>query len=141
MSKVICKGTVLEVTISTVLTPIAQVVSIDAGDVEAETFEADTLDNASPGIPYMNTGRVEPGKISGELFFDYSLASHIGFVGLITTPVSTPNAGKILFTNAQLMAFTAVGHSLGLTVALKDGLKGKFSMKLAALPTFSAGTS
>ena len=141
MSKVICKGTVLEVTIASVLTPIAQVISIDAGDLEAETAEVDTLDNSGPGIPYMNTGRVEPGKVSGELFFDSSLASHTGFIGLISTPVTTPNAGKILFTNAQEMVFAAVGHALGLAVALKEGLKAKFSMKLSGLPTFSAGTS
>jgi hypothetical protein len=141
MSTVICKGTTLKLTISTVMTPLSQVLSIDAGDMETETFESDTLENGSPGIPYTNTGRTEPGNVSGELFFDPSLASHIAYLGFISSPPTSPVAGKIVFSNAQLMAFSAVGFGLGVAVALKEGLKGKFKMKLSGLPTFSAGAS
>ena len=121
MSKIICKGTFLKVTIASALTTLAQVISIDAGDIENETTEVDTLDNSSPGIPYMNTGRVEAGKISGELFFDGSDASHIAYVGFCTAPPTAPVNGKILFTNAQLMAFAAVGFAL---LALAAAAKG-----------------
>ena len=80
-----CKGTLLKATIASVLTPIAQVIGIDTGDIEGETYEADTLDNLSAGIPYAPTGRVEGGKTSGELFFDYNESSHAAYVALIGT--------------------------------------------------------
>jgi hypothetical protein len=134
-----CKGTALKVTISSVLTAVAQITSLDIGDIEGETYEADTLDNASAGIPYAATGRVEGGKVSGELFFDYNVASHAGYIALIGTGgvacvVSFPQA------TAFNIAFTAASFGLGLTVALKDGLKGKFNIKVSGQPTFGAGS-
>ena len=103
MATVICKGTAMNLTIANVLTPVAQVISIDLDGIESETFEADTLNNLSPFIPYQNTGRTEPGKLSGELFFDNSLSSHSAYFGLISTPTgsSFPVAGSIDFTKLR----------------------------------------
>lgn len=38
------------------------------------------------------------------------------------------------------MAFSAAGFGLGLTVALKEGLKGKFTIKHSGQPIFGAGS-
>lgn len=142
MAKLRCKGTVLKVTFATVLTPLAQVVSFDFGDMKAETAECDTLDNEDAGIPKMNTGRSDGGKVSGELFFDPALASHIAYYGLVTTPPTTVTACAILFTNSPqtTMSYDAVGFGLSVQVSLKEGLKGKFEHEISGLPTFPTGS-
>jgi hypothetical protein len=142
MAKLRCKGTVLKVTVATVLTPIAQIVSFDFGDFKSETTEVDTLDNADAGIPKMNTGRADGGKVSGELFFDPALASHTAFYGLVSTPPTTETACTVEFTNSPktTMSYNAVGFGLSGQVALKEGLKGKFEMEISKLPTFATGS-
>ncbi|MFZ5829820.1 MAG: phage tail tube protein [Planctomycetota bacterium] len=139
MSIVRCKGTALKQKIASVYTAVAQVISIDGPELESETFEADTLDNASAGIPYEHTGRSEGGKVSGELFFDPALAGHQAMLALITTPASQD--WKLAFVDAAVTeaSFTGAGFSLSPTVALKEGLKAKFSIKLDGIPTW-AGT-
>jgi hypothetical protein len=144
MSKIPCKGTKLSVTMSGVLTPVAQIINFDFGDFQQEHFEADTLDNAVPGIPYLPTWRVECGKIAGELFFDPLLASHTALLAIIqatstSTAVSFPCPCTATFnsTIASTMSFSAVGFGLGGTVALKDGLKAKFNAKITTIPTIS----
>lgn len=136
MAIIKCKGTALKQSISSVYTTVAQVTSLDGPDMEAESFEADTLDNAVAGIPHKPTGRSEGGKVSGELFFDPLLAGHKSLLALLTTPVL--QAWKIVFADNSVTewTFTGAGFSLGIAVALKDGLKGKFSIKLDGLPMF-----
>lgn len=143
MAVIKSKGSVLSLTIASALTPIAQILSLDAGDVESETFEADYLDNGSPGIPYAPTGRVEGGKVNGELFFDQSLAGQAGYMALIAAPPSSGSAGTLSLggssssTRSGLMSFVGAGFGMGLALALKDGVKGKFNIKVSGLPTFS----
>jgi len=136
MAKVICKGTVLKQTISSVLTAVAQVISIDLPEMESETVESDTLDNATAGIPYTPTGRTEGGKVSGELYLDPALAGHKSLLALLTTPATC--VWNIIFADTGLTtwAFTGAGFSLGGSVALKELLKAKFGIKLSGLPTF-----
>ena len=56
------KGTVLEQDLAgTTYVAVAQVIDLTLPDMEMESFEADTLDNASAGIPYKATGRTEGG--------------------------------------------------------------------------------
>lgn len=63
------KGSVFEVEVATVLTAIAQLMSIDLPEHEAETFEADTLDNSNVGIPYKATGRVRAVRLGWKDFW------------------------------------------------------------------------
>jgi hypothetical protein len=133
-----CKGMALSMTIASSLTPIGQIMSFDEGDVERQTFEADTLDNSQAGIIYGATGRVEPGKISGELFLDKNDSGQAGLVAFITTPSAASSVGQVTYASPAVGSgslapgtFTVVGASLGLTVALKEGLKAKFSLKLS----------
>lgn len=136
MSVLKCKGTVLQQAIASVLTAVAQVISLDLPEMESETFESDTLDNANAGIPYTPTGRTEGGKCSGELFLDPALAGHKAMIALLTTPVACNWAIKFADAGTTTWPFAGAGFSLGGTVALKEGLKGKFGIKLNGLPTF-----
>ncbi|MHC4606715.1 MAG: phage tail protein [Planctomycetota bacterium] len=140
MAKVRCKGTVLQQMIATIYTTVAQLISLDLPDMESETYESDTLDNANAGIPYDATGRSEGGSLGFEGFFDPALDGHQKLLELITTPPipTEDETWKIIFadTGASEWTFTGAGISFGGTVALNDGLKMSGSIKLDGLPTF-----
>ena len=160
---VICKGTHLDIWAesASAYTAVAQVLSIDLPEVEVETFECDYLANTGVGIPYMTTNRVEGGKCSGEIWLDPTGAStgnHYSLYQLMTTPnLNLPSANTSPSSTSQIawqVVFTSVGSSpypawqfygagfsLGATVALKEGLKGKFSIKLSGIPVFSTTAS
>ena len=131
------KGTVFNLEVSTVLTAIGQVMSIDLPEHEAETFEADTLDNSNPGIPYKATGRVEGGSVGIEGFLDPVLASFQVITDRLNTP-TTSEGGSIVFadTATTSWAFEIAGATLGGTVVLNDGVKFTASFKLDGSVTF-----
>lgn len=134
------KGTALKIEIVSVLTAVANLVSLDLPEGAAETFEADTLDNASPGIPHKATGRVEGGSVGFEGFLDPVLASFQALTDLLTTPVlaTTNDGASITFsdTAATVWAFTMAGITIGGSVALNDGVKFSGSIKLDGMVTY-----
>ncbi|KKK76872.1 hypothetical protein LCGC14_2859280 [marine sediment metagenome] len=134
------KGTVLHQMIGTVYTAVAQLISLDLPDMESETFEADTLDNANAAIPHKGTGRTEGGSVGFEGFLDPVLASFTTLLALLTTPpaIGSEESYKIIFadTGTSEWAFTGAGLSIGGTVALGDGVKFTGGIKLDGLPTF-----
>lgn len=140
MTVVRSKGTVLQQTVGTTYTAVAQIISLDLPDMEAETFEADTLDNANAAIPHKGTGRSEGGSVGFEGFLDPALAGHQSLLELLTTPpvIGSEEAWKIIFadTGTTEWSFTGAGVSIGGTVALGDGLKFTGGIKLDGLPTF-----
>lgn len=126
------KGTLLKLSIASVLTTIAQVPMIDLPEGANETFEADYLDNTEAGIPHKATGRTEGGEVGFELWFDPVLAGHQAITDLLTTPAASGTPGQIVFADAATTEwdFTAAGVTLGGTVQLKEGLKAKGKLKL-----------
>lgn len=141
MAQLKCKGTALQQELATVFTAVAQIISMDGPEQEAETYEADTLDNASAGIPYKPTGRTEGGSLSGEMFLDPALAGHTHFMALLTTPQSENY--KLVFANAVATEwpFAGAGFSISPTVALADGLKASFNIKLDGMVTLPGSGS
>ena len=141
MAKVISKGTAIQQTISAAFVTVAQVISLDGPDCESETFEADTLDNTNAGIPYKPTGRTEGGSLSGDLFYDPALDSHKDLLELLRLPAE--ESWKIVFadTGASVWTFAGAGLSFSPTVALNDGLKANFAIKLDGIPTYPSGGS
>jgi hypothetical protein len=137
MAKHQCKGTILDQDVASVYVVISQIISIDLPDMESETYDADTLDNTNAGIPYEPTGRTEGGSMSGELFYDPGLTDHQELTALLTTPAK--NNWRIRFTNTgtSIWTFSGAGIGIGGTVALNDGLKANFSVKLNGIPTFT----
>lgn len=141
MSKIKCKGTALAQKISSAYVTVAQVISLELPTVESETFEADTLDNTDAGIPYQATGRTEGGSCSGELFYDPTLDSHQNLLELLREPQAEDWQITFADSSQSTWTFTGAGFSLGGTVALNDGLKATFSIKLDGIPTFPNGGS
>jgi len=141
MALVKCKGTSLLQEIASTYTAVAQVISIDLPEAESETYEADTLDNSSAGIPYSQTGRSEGGSCGFEFFYDPNLTGHQNLTELIRAPAD--ENWRVTFVDAGTgsWSFTGAGLSLGGTVALNDGLKGTGSIKLDGIPTYPSGGS
>ena len=141
MSKIKCKGTALAQEIASSYVTVAQVISLELPTVESETFEADTLDNTDAGIPYQATGRTEGGSCSGELFYDPALVGHQNLTELLRVPQDENWQITFMDSEDSTWTFTGAGFSLGGTVALNDGLKATFSIKLDGIPTFPSGGS
>jgi hypothetical protein len=150
MSKHRCKGTVLNQKVATAFVAVAQVISLDGPGMASETFEADTLDNTDAGIPYQSTGRTEGGSVSGEIFFDPALQGHLNLLYLLDNPafpesltVASTENWQLIFADVATTEwdFEGAGFELSPKVALNDGLKASFSIKLSGTPTFpSAGS-
>ena len=141
MAKLICKGSVLEQTVSSSFVAIAQMIGMSGPDMVSETYDADTLDNADAGILYEPTGRTEPGSLSGDLFLDPALAGHQNMMALLTAPEA--EAWKLKFADTAVTAWTfnGAGLSVSPTIALNDGLKASIAIKLNGLPTFAGSGS
>lgn len=130
------KGTLLKQNLGS-LTTVAQIFSISWTGMQSETYESDTLDNASEGIPYAATGRTEYGTVSGELFLDPAIAGHKALVALLETPAD--EGWSLTFPDNTAWAFTGAGFGLdGPRVVLNDGIKAGFSIKVDDAPTFPA---
>lgn len=141
MAKIRTKGTVLQQEVSSVLTAVAQIVSIDLPDMESESYESDTLDNANAGVPYDSTGRTEGGSAGFEMFFDPALAGHRALLDLLDDPVTYVDQNwNLIFADAGTTnwSFVGAGFGLGGAVALSDGLKATCSIKMDGLPVFPA---
>lgn len=137
MAFVVGKGTVFSLEVSTVATAIGQVISIDLPEHEAETFEADTLDNSNPGIPYKSTERVEGGSVGIEGFLDPALSSFQIITDRLND-ASAPEGGSVTFADSgtTAWAFETAGTSLGGSVVTNDGVKFNASFKLDGSITF-----
>lgn len=141
MSKVVSKGTVLAESISSVYTPIAQIISLDLPEGETENVESDTLDNTDPGIPYSPTGRTEGGSLSGEMYLDPALSGHKRFTAKLNSPLTTlPQNYRVQFADSgsTQWPFSAAGVTFGATVAVNDLLKASFSLKVNGRITYPA---
>lgn len=135
-----CKGTTLKREISSVMTAVAQVISMDLPEAEAETFEADHLGNTDAGILYLPTGRTEGGEFGCELFLDPALSGHKQYTADLEDPwtrlnpsaagVGVPHSVTFTDSTPTVWTFNVVGVTLGATVALNDGLKANLTLKL-----------
>ena len=136
MAKIVSKGTVLKQTIGSVLTAVAQIVSIDHSGAESETFESTTLDTSGNGKEYLATGFSEGGTLDFDLFYDPALAGHQSITDEVTTPAA--RAWEITFADAATTAagVTSAGLGFGFSVDMNDGLKGSVSIKLDQLMTY-----
>jgi hypothetical protein len=132
------KGTTFSIDVGAGLAAVSQVISITQPEGQNETFEADYLDNPNAAIPHKSTGRSEGGNAGGEVWLDNT--SHAGMMTLIKTPDTDGFSCSIGFVTGT-WTFTGAGLSFGGgSVALSDGVKSNFSVKLDGVAEISAGT-
>ncbi|MFH5805296.1 hypothetical protein [Alienimonas sp. DA493] len=142
------KGAVLSIDISSVSTPVGQIVSAEIAENEPEMFEGRTLDQTGTGMEEQPTGYVTPGDITGELFFDSRLAAHALLLdadplihfereGSITLGDGDPDLSN---AGATSLAFTATSIGASLTIAMNDGVKSSFTIKQKEPAVLTAAT-
>lgn len=127
MAKIKSKGTLLKQTISMTLTTVAQVLSLDVADSETEMFDSTDL-STTVWRTMDPTGYSKAGDVSGELFYDPALAGHQAFTDLLAAPADTVFTVTYADGSSTVQTFTASGYKFGATVAMNDGLKGKFTL-------------
>jgi hypothetical protein len=137
MAKVITKGTVINQTITTTLTPVAQIIEFSQSGAESETYDATTLDTTGAGKEYAPTGYSEGGTFDFSLFYDPNLAGHQAITDLITTPATC--AWSIVFVDAgtTTSTFDSAGVGMDITGAMNNGLTADVSLKLNQLLEYS----
>lgn len=134
MAKLKGKGTVLQQTISSTLTDVAQITDIDISGEASLDFDSTTLD----GVVYETkdvTGYSSPGTVKVGLLFDPALAGHQAIVSLITTPVAC--VWKIKYSDAgpSSLTYTSAGVDLSQKIAMKDGVRATLTMNRTGAPT------
>lgn len=127
-NKMRSKGTVLKVTIATVLTAIPQIISIDKTGEEGESYDGRTLDQASPTMQKPSTGYVSPPVIGGELFYDSANTVHAAIKTLMRAPADT--VFTLTYTDAGPVVETWTVSTVGWDekFAGNDGVKASFKL-------------
>ncbi len=128
------KGSVLQQTIASTLTDIAQSTGIDLSGEASGDFDTTTLDGGVFETKAV-TGYASGGTVKLELFFDPALAGHAALVATISTPATCVYKLKYSDSGPSSLTYTAAGAGLDQKIAMKDGVKGTWSMNRTGTPT------
>jgi len=130
------KGTVLKMTIASVLTAIPQIVTLSKSGEKGETDDVRALDSAA-GLPNASTGFVAPPKISGEMILDRANAVHVAMFALMRAPAN--NVLNLVYTDTGPVTEAWTSTALGIDEDF-DGSKAvraKFEWTLTGTATVS----
>lgn len=132
MGMIVCKGTLLKLSIASTLTTVAQMIETTPPTWKSTDYESKTLDQSGAGVPRDLDGYADGGEFSATFWWDPTVASHAAMLALITTPTKgtweqvltggTPN--KIDFTSAGLQLSPKVDMGKGLQAEIKGNLDG-----------------
>jgi hypothetical protein len=131
-------GTLLKATITSVLTTVAQRVSIDGPEMSVGTAETTNLDSTwktfRPTLP-------DGGTLSGTLQYDPKDASHAFLFTLISSPSQTGNVMNLVFKDGTIAAFTGILTKLKPTgMEVEGNLEAEFEIKVTGAIVITPGT-
>jgi len=129
------KGTVLQLSIASVYTAIAQAMEINAPDAEVQDFDATCLDSGV-GMEHKPTGYTEGGKCSASGMFDPQHASHKACTAFLAAPAIA--LWKIVWSDGATTAWPFSGLLKKFTpkASVADGLKYDLEIQLDGLVTY-----
>jgi len=135
MAIIVSKGTVLEFTISSVDTAVAQVIGINVGKQQPETFDTTTL-AGGVGKTKGRTGYATQDDTTAEIFYDPGQATHQFIAASVATPAEVD--GNVVLTDGSTthLTFTAAALGIDLGVAMNDGLKSNITIEHSGLVGF-----
>lgn len=130
------EGTILKVTISAVLTAVAQITDLDGPSGEVGTAETTHLTSGQHKTfrPTLTDG----GEVSGTLLYDPGDATHTFLFGLLGTP-ATP-VWNMVFNDADDTAFAFAGILTKFSptgIKVEENLQATFSIKVSGAVTVS----
>lgn len=135
MAQIPTKGAVIKQDISSVMTPVAQIVSFGHSGAESENYDGRTVDQVGAGIPYFMTGYAEGGTFDFELFWDSELPGHQSMTDDLTTPAKRDYS--ITLAGGTEQTFTTAGIGFGFSGEMSDGVKGDVSLKIDQLMSYT----
>lgn len=142
MAKLRSKGSILQQTISSVLTNVAQVISMDSSGEASLDFDSTTLDQALHYETKDLTGYASPGTFKFELFYDPALAGHVALRSLVDGVGFSPVAPqtcvfKLKYSDSapSSTTFTVAGISMDEKFSAQDGVRMTLSMNKTSSPT------
>lgn len=136
MSKIVGKGSRLQVDIATTFVDVAQIISITAPEPEVEMFDATTLDSADGWKEHESTGYTEPGEVQFELFLDPALQGHDDLRGLLASREVVD--WNLIYSDGTEDEFSATLTKIGANIVMGDGVKTTVTAKLTGAITFDA---
>lgn len=126
------KGSILQVTISAVLTTISGVRNFTFNPGETETMEVDAL--ADDYVKLQVTGRTGSGNVSGTMFLDPANAQVFKLHGLMNTPAD--EAWSITWgSSAVSQAFNGILTKMETKVERADPITDDFEIAISSRPT------
>jgi hypothetical protein len=130
-------GTILQLSISSTYTNVAQRVSLDGPELAVGTANTTDLDGTvetyRPTLP-------DSGELSGTLYYDPQDSTHSALFSAVTAPSQTLNLWKLKFTDAaaSILAFSGILTKFKPTGMTKDGnLSADFSIKVSGTPVMT----
>lgn len=134
MAKLRGKGTVLQQTISAVLTDVANVTDVDLSGEGTDDFDTTDLSTSVWETKDL-TGYAQGGTVKVGLFFDPALAGHVTIVALISTPATCIWKLKYSDAGPSSLTFTSAGVQLDQKIVMKDAVKGTVTLNRTGAPT------
>lgn len=137
MARIRTKGAKLQITISSTLTDIAQIISFTEPTTENQVEVTATIDD-SVGVTKSNTGYVDTSDLSAEIFFDKASATHEFITDTIQTGATAyPIAGKIIGSDSTEDTFSIVGLSISKSFPERGFQRATIGMKLTGQITYA----
>lgn len=131
------KGTVYKVTISSVLTAVPGITTIDKSGEESETTDIRSLDGGV-GLPLAATGFVKPCVVTLSILYDAANSVH-AFLKTAMRTVAFPNAQTLTYTDVGPVTETYSCVGIGVDESF-DGTKAveaKVKLTMSGLATTS----
>lgn len=139
MAKIKTRGSLFRLTISTVLTTIAQCTEFSTGETKNRTIDVECLDDTGVAVEMMNDGCVTQEEGSASILFDPDSTAHQFITdSILLGAASFPIAGSFVFADATpaSVTFSCVGLGFGATATVKDVLKANVSIAYAGAITW-----
>lgn len=136
MTKIAAKGTVLQLSIASVYTTIAQLDNIDGPDAEVDISDVTALDSGV-GREFKPSGHVNGGTVNLGGFFDPVGTTLQALTDIVTAPVVA--AWKIIFSDAASTVWPfsgAMQKAPKPTAAVGEFLKFDASIKLDGMVAY-----
>lgn len=129
MAIVRSKGSVLSISGGGLSGAVGQLLSWETSGNEIDTFDGTTLDNASPYYNILQNGYVNPGEVSGEVYYDPTL--HDWAYALCDASPVIPFTVTVSYgpSSVGTRSHAAAGISVGTKVSMKDGVRLTFKIK------------
>ena len=137
MSKYTSKGTVIQKSISSTFTSVANIKSIDAPKAKVETIDVSDL-STGVGKVFSPTGYVDGGEAGGSGYFDPADATQKSLSESVGTIPSAADSWKIIWSDAAPTTWPFSGwlQEFNVKAAVGAFLEYDFSIRLTGLVTY-----